>query len=82
MNYFKGMFDRIVKWRCGRGDHRFFYYKLESPKFIFYCRQCSFCGRKEVQSAGPMGDGKWKSFDDFPRHKFERDELLKATRKD
>ena len=52
--------DRLVRWLFGH-RHKWEPYRLlgNNGRTVFYCRECE-CGKKQIQNAGPMGDGKWQ----------------------
>lgn len=52
--------DRLVRWLFGH-RHKWEPYMLlgNNGRTIFYCRECG-CGKKQMQHAGPMGDGRWQ----------------------
>jgi hypothetical protein len=66
------------RWRCRRGRHQWTLEQRLSKTLAFYTRVCIRCGRFEVQNAGPMGDGKWVTPDQYftgPVGDWERDQF-------
>lgn len=69
------LFDRIVMWLGFKVDlHEWTPYTRQYGDTLYFCRKCE-CGEDQVQSAGPMGDGKWRNVNLPFRYQWERDQF-------
>lgn len=55
-----GTLQRLVRgWMCRHSRHKWQHFTKQTTRLVFYERTCAWCGRFEIQNAGPMGDRKW-----------------------
>ena len=72
------LLDRLVMWFGFDVDlHCWHEHKKIYGHTIYYCRTCE-CGADQIQSNGPMGDGKWRDVSAPWKWDWEREQFKNA----
>ncbi len=65
MQLINDLYTWYTKRQCRKyNKHTWVKFSRLSRASVYYCRECIYCDRMEMNSSGPLGNGEWYSIDD------------------